>query len=1106
MISPTSSSLRTPFRWRSVPVFVLSLVFGLFVWTLAGSSAFAQVYVQSGTPGSGSGTLADPYGDLQTALAATSSGEIRVATGTYVPDVGTGQTDDDRTSSFALKSGVSVLGGWATDFSSRDPASFETTLSGDIDGDGTASGNAYHVVEADGVDATAVLDGFTVAEGNADDVGANASGAGIYVNASDVTLRNLLVRDNTALSTGGGVFVSGTSAPLIEASTVRQNTASVVGGGGIGSIDADPTIRDVVIEDNTASSGGGFYAANGSPTLEDVTLTGNVASGGGGGIFVDAVSLAVVVRATLVGNESQGASGGGGFNLASGAARLTSVLFAGNTSTTGPGGAIVARDGTTLDLANGAFSGNEAVSRRGGALFNEGGTTSLTSVSFTENLASEGSAVYGTLSTSDVTLNNVVIWNNDAPYVINDGGSITFDTGLVEGGLPTGTTLATGSPALLTSDPQFADADGPDNTAGTADDDLRLLPASPALEQGDAALLPADADDLDDDGDTAEALPRDLDDVQRVLDSGSDAVDLGAYETGSVLVIRGTADDPVEDRQLGDDAGWRMIAAPGPADVGDIADDARISEAVDPNCIARNTCVLYRWDDTANNDTTSVPGNWVPITSESDSLRSGAGVILFLFDDQREPIRPDAPLIFEVPARSPQTDVLVDGLNADAQFHLVGNPFGRPFDVEGLSVGAGTDFQATVSVWDPTVAPSGAYRQLVPGESGDVVAPWQGFFVERSPGGTATTLTFSTDGLASEATFFGKQTAVAPARIALQLDVTQDGALVARDDTPQLLFRPDATDGWDVWDASRPAAVQRTGAALGFVGDRAGQPVATSIESRPFLRKSLIVPLDLRANVPGTYILRAPTWTNVPADWTVTLHDTKATPAVIDDAVVPLTPDGDGYAFDVGASDTGDLTARFRITVTPPQIRLPLPIRLRAESRPGRVDLSWPAEALTGSVSVERAPATVDAWTVVQTLVRTSGSAAARVDRVSVTDLAPGTHRFRLRQVDADGQTRLSDVVTVDVVGVTAVSEAVPNPVRARGRIDVQVATAQDVRAAVYDVLGRRLATLHDGPMDAGRRYALALDADALRLPSGMYFVRVTGDTFTTTRRVTVVR
>ncbi|MDX1532271.1 MAG: T9SS type A sorting domain-containing protein [Rhodothermales bacterium] len=57
------------------------------------------------------------------------------------------------------------------------------------------------------------------------------------------------------------------------------------------------------------------------------------------------------------------------------------------------------------------------------------------------------------------------------------------------------------------------------------------------------------------------------------------------------------------------------------------------------------------------------------------------------------------------------------------------------------------------------------------------------------------------------------------------------------------------------------------------------------------------------------------------------------------------------------------------------------------------------------------------------------------------------------------------------------------------------------VRVEVFDALGRRVALLHDGPTPA-----LGVGFDLSGRPAGLYFVRVTGEGVTTTRRVTLLR
>jgi hypothetical protein len=72
---------------------------------------------------------------------------------------------------------------------------------------GDNSDNSYHVVTGSGVDAGAVLDGFTIRGGNADGVVyPQYGGGGIYSADSSPTLTNVTFSGNTASNRGGGMF------------------------------------------------------------------------------------------------------------------------------------------------------------------------------------------------------------------------------------------------------------------------------------------------------------------------------------------------------------------------------------------------------------------------------------------------------------------------------------------------------------------------------------------------------------------------------------------------------------------------------------------------------------------------------------------------------------------------------------------------------------------------------------------------------------------------------------------------------------------------------------------------------------------------------------
>ena len=88
-------------------------------------------------------------------------------------------------------------------------------------------------------------------------------------------------------------------------------------------------------------------------------------------------------------------------------------------------------------------------------------------------------------------------------------------------------------------------------------------------------------------------------------------------------------------------------------------------------------------------------------------------------------------------------------------------------------------------------------------------------------------------------------------------------------------------------------------------------------------------------------------------------------------------------------------------------------------------------------------------------------------------------------------------------VATFAFSAANPNPFTDTAHILLSLAVAQPVRVEVYDVRGRRVETLHDGPLAAGT-HGFTLRSEGR--PSGLYFVRAEGRTLRATRRVMLVR
>jgi fibronectin type 3 domain-containing protein len=140
-----------------------------------------------------------------------------------------------------------------------------------------------------------------------------------------------------------------------------------------------------------------------------------------------------------------------------------------------------------------------------------------------------------------------------------------------------------------------------------------------------------------------------------------------------------------------------------------------------------------------------------------------------------------------------------------------------------------------------------------------------------------------------------------------------------------------------------------------------------------------------------------------------------------------------------------------------------------------------------------------------------SGTAQSGSGRqvVTLVDAATGGSAFEARlTAEAPSATVPAGVgrLAVRVTGLPSevrLAPTRPNPARLRATIEYAVPEAREVRLEVYDVLGRRVATLAQGRKQAGVHRA-TLDAE--RLASGTYFYRLTAGEATQTRRLTVIK
>lgn len=92
---------------------------------------------------------------------------------------------------------------------------------------------------------------------------------------------------------------------------------------------------------------------------------------------------------------------------------------------------------------------------------------------------------------------------------------------------------------------------------------------------------------------------------------------------------------------------------------------------------------------------------------------------------------------------------------------------------------------------------------------------------------------------------------------------------------------------------------------------------------------------------------------------------------------------------------------------------------------------------------------------------------------------------------------------------VTVLHPNVPNPFNPTTTIRFDLARPGHVRLRIYDVTGRVVATLVDGPMTAGLGKSVlwnGLDSSGRRAPSGVYFSQLVSEDLTAARNLVLLK
>lgn len=251
-------------------------------------------YVKPVATGTGFGNdWANATGNLQEAINSAGT-KVFVAVGNYIVPP----------SSFSMKSGVEIYGGFDPDSSGITNLSHSRILPNLGMGDGSVldGQNTRRVIfNAAGVDSTALLDGFTLTNGKS-----TGNGGAIYnVGGVSPTFNNLVIKNNEASEAGAGLYNNTTGRTRVSNTIIKDNTAAY--GGGVYNNASNAVFTDVSITGNTATmatvgaGGGGFFNTNANPSLTNVLIADNATNFRGGG-FVNLYGTPVFTNVTLADN------------------------------------------------------------------------------------------------------------------------------------------------------------------------------------------------------------------------------------------------------------------------------------------------------------------------------------------------------------------------------------------------------------------------------------------------------------------------------------------------------------------------------------------------------------------------------------------------------------------------------------------------------------------------------------------------------------------------------------------------------------------------------------------------------------------------------------
>jgi len=116
-----------------------------------------------------------------------------------------------------------------------------------------------------------------------------------------------------------------------------------------------------------------------------------------------------------------------------------------------------------------------------------------------------------------------------------------------------------------------------------------------------------------------------------------------------------------------------------------------------------------------------------------------------------------------------------------------------------------------------------------------------------------------------------------------------------------------------------------------------------------------------------------------------------------------------------------------------------------------------------------------------------------------------GIIKYRLKQVDLDGEYKYSSIVEVifNLPNQYSFTQNYPNPFNPETTINYSIAKRGNVKIIIYDMLGKEITTLVNEEKEAGNHSVVF---NGKNLTSGIYFYKIESDKFNAVKKMVFLK